>query len=642
MAYLARSSDKENTMENPILAAADGAKQEESDVSADELKVIEETMRANTITTNANIKALQDATVVTSDAAKLLETSLKVAGESRETVSAVTENANLEAQNATIAAFENTGGDANQTALIKELRVDENRTADAMDRKVDIVDDEITGFSFLDAIINEFRVLQVDAEIDANVDKQSQTARQLANVGVVTSTVAQTEALTKKTINQSTIQANLNLIQAETAGKVSEATIANAASNADSVARVQRMQSQQLEAQVALRQLRNADATARRAEQRLEHDKKVEARQAAAFVAAQDQAAVNLSTSKLNLENLTALSPTERAAAIARNEETVRQLTESTELRTQVTSSIKAGLSASGLPAEDDELILAGYSSNDRATRERYSRLLSVGNSPEKILGATPYEARETLNTLSPTGNYKETKNTKLLEKIEVQAEATYETGSVIRPATNDTVELAANYNKAAQQIAGVASKEIAAGDNANPYAAPPMSTLATFESVKKSALYRNVLQDMNFPEADPQSIIDAAMNGISAKVLTPEQAAAGIVDLYSSAAEWNNTIEGGYARIGFPEQVTYNARVRRTDTNFEIITTVMLNQPSSIAIAAKLALTAKEGIKNEADRAERSGQRTAVVNLMDRTAVQELVIKLMSSKAPAPKAIEE
>ena len=633
-------------MENPILAAASSAGQVETDVGEEELKLIEETMRAQTASSSAHIKALQDATAITSEATMLLETSLKVAGENLQVIEAVTQNANLGAQSATIKAFEATGGDQNQIDLITELQKDEAATSDALDRKLDIADDRITGISLLDGIINEFRSVQVDFEINAAQAKQQQTARQLANIGVVTSTVAQTEMLTKEAITQDSISANLKLIQADTAGKVAQNRIASAATNAEAVGRLQRMNGEQVDNMIKVRTLRNADASAKRAEQRLAFDVKQEERIVADFAARQAQAKITLDTSTLQLESMTDLNSSERAAAKARNAEALRQFETASNTRGQVVTAVQTALASSGLPQEEEELILRGLSSSDRATRSRYERLLSVGVSPDSTLGATPYEAKTTLDTIAPTGNYKDSKSTKLLEKIDIQTEANYVAGT-IRPATGDTIELAANYNTAAQQVAAVAGKEIAPGDTANPYQAPPMSVLTGIKGVKDSALYRNVLQDLNFPDANPQLIIDAAINGIVAKSLSPEQAAAGISTLYKAAAEYNNTMEGGYERIGFPEQVTYNARVKRAITNFELLG-AGLNVTATTVLSPVKAVGGLTGIGpgvvNSINRAfhERTSNRNAIINLMDRTAVQELVVNLLSARAPEPKATEE
>ena len=66
----------------------------------------------------------------------------------------------------------------------------------------------------------------------------------------------------------------------------------------------------------------------------------------------------------------------------------------------------------------------------------------------------------------------------------------------------------------------------------------------------------------MNMVETNPQAILDAASNAIVSGDLTPEAAAAGIESIFDAAALHNNTMEGGFNRVGLDNQETYNARL--------------------------------------------------------------------------------
>lgn len=90
-------------------------------------------------------------------------------------------------------------------------------------------------------------------------------------------------------------------------------------------------------------------------------------------------------------------------------------------------------------------------------------------------------------------------------------------------------------------------------------YAPPPLETLLATKSVQATPLYKKVLATAgkDLKTADPEPIVKLAYAAASEGVITFEQAATGLTELYGQAVVINNHTNR-YAQIGIPSQQSF------------------------------------------------------------------------------------
>ena len=227
--------------ENPVLNAASVAQSVQFApistaanvvVANPRVQAIEEALAISSERTVAQRAAAEGRIAKTSTATGAIVGAIDDITSAQQIVNSVESAANLQAQNATIAAFDASGGTDAQVLLMQTLREEGERTATLLDEKSDIVDDEFTGIQIIDGVINSFRSVQTDIKIQASQQEQAQTVRQIQNISAATESFSRTNALTKKSINEATIQAQYTQIAAEGTIKKNEAEIKGLNSNA--------------------------------------------------------------------------------------------------------------------------------------------------------------------------------------------------------------------------------------------------------------------------------------------------------------------------------------------------------------------------------------------------------------------------
>lgn len=293
---------------------------------------------------------------------------------------------------------------------------------------------------------------------------------------------------------------------------------------------------------------------------------------------------------------------------------------------------VQSGQSSAGVEIQSRELILFGLRQTGTQGL-KYDKFLNIGASSNKNIGQTPFEAIETLQIVSPEGNFTETAATKTLEVIANQQADKYRTTGAKVP-TNSEI-LKAEYNQMAGDFMKIAAKEIVPGDDSNPYAAPPMATLAAKAAVANSPLYAKVLKTMNMVDANPQAVMDAAVVGVRAGIISPEEAAMGIATLYKAAVAHNNTFQGGYERVGLPTQKGYNSRLTRPAGLFEALALTS----KAFGVLPRVTFNIVTGDEKDIASIKKSlALPSEIVDLTDPSRVQQLVVQyLNSSLAPAP-----
>lgn len=592
---------------------------------SEKLAAIEATLAAQTALVTSSIAELDQAREQTATSGAVIESALKDIAVANQTVQSVKLVEEMRAQNNVIDAFETMGGSEQQIALLEELAIDQERTSNLLEKKVDISDDVITGISLIDGVINDFRSIQVDAQTDAALRKEEHTARQVQTIASSTESVARTSAITQRTLNDATIAEELKKQAAVSTIQLSEQQIKNVGSNADAVAKIYQMNQNQLASQLQVFRL-EGEAEGRE----LAKERNKFAREELAFK--RDSLAANKEAAGLELKLLqerlaVVTSPAAKVALEAKQTLAIKSATDTIKTERALVDTVQKAQVASKTAVESSELILFGLRQTGAAGR-KYDRLLDIGSSTQVSLGSTPYDAKVSLETIAPSGNFGETAGTKLLERVTVLQDAKYKTSGAPR----DEATLEADYNTTARDLEAELKLDIRTGDLSNPFHAPPMAVLADVPAVSNSALYREGLEPMGMLETDPQKIINAAVNTILAGKITAEEAADGIVTIFLAAANLNSSVEGGLARAGFSKQTSYNTLLEKPLTTFENL----LVGATPLGIVTDVGKDLLRDTPVGTSFANRFQPKLISVNLLDRAAVQQaIVITLANAKPP-------
>lgn len=615
---------------NPILTAA------QSSIvapSSSRLAAVEEALTASTTRISESIASLESGQAKTRGLTNVIADSIADLTSAAQITKLASDTASLQAQNKTIAAFEASGGAEVQAQQMATLKEDNARVASLLNDRQAILSEEFTGIELIDGIIGQFRTVQTDLEINAASQQLAQTQQEIAGVHAATESFAATNALTKKTLNKGVIQANYNALAAEGAIKAAEAQLSGINSNASAMARLVQadaqgvsnlVQSFRLEGEVEERALKRERIAFQREQMAFSREKwKVE------LPAAQ----IALEKATLALGDSESFTPERRSALRANALAATKRHNDLVETENQLVSAVQNGQALAGTPIEERETIVFGLKQSG-AVGDKYARLQELGGSPDLILGADPAEAVESLQLIAPSGNITETPGITALRSItELQAAVYAAAGKV--PKDDET--LAADFNATAQAYADSKAANIVTGDATNPYQAAPMGVLMdSFESIKQSELYQKVLKPLQMHETDPQKILDAAVSGVRSKTVSPEAAARGIETIFEAAALYNNTMSGGFRRVGLPNQISYNAQIEAPLTNMAVLGIGIESVPDLALFGVTAALPgvsiSERGEVLAESIAKTAALRTQIVDLMDGTAVQKAVVKLLSS----------
>ena len=183
---------------------------------------------------------------------------------------------------------------------------------------------------------------------------------------------------------------------------------------------------------------------------------------------------------------------------------------------------------------------------------------------------------------------------------------------------------------------------QVNTGDRSNPFHAPPVATLASIQAVANSELYKKVLQPKGFTETDPQLILEATVDAVKAKVISPDKAAEDYALLFKSAIQFNNKSYGGLTTSGFAPQSQYNTLITRETTPFEaganLASTALkiVTTPDIIVPGYKAAKDFLFGETPEASLVP--ARRTEVVDVADPVKIREVFIKYLNAQQTAGK----
>ena len=616
--------------DNPILKQASKSQDIKPSVN---LAAVQESIQVNTANSVNNIKALEEGAKQSTIATETISGSLKAMTLADQIVSLTTETAGLEAQNATINAYGASGGLAVQTDLMKQLIIDSSRVQKLLDEKQAIVNTEHTGIQLIDSLINEFSSFNTDLQIQAAQAQRNQTISDISAITESTESISKAQLLTSKAITAGTIQANYEKLAAAGNIEAAKADIANIQVNATATSRIMQAGRELTDNLISLYKFEDEAENRAVAKEKLAFDREsmVQARQK--WADGTKSRAVALETAQLYLATTKATNPSGIPAAIARNEAAVRDSKAQIALEAQITRSGQAGQSLAGMTIEEPEMIIRGLQSTNPATRTKYEKIIALGSPAVPVMGSTPSEAYINYSTVNPSGTLPATKATNVLKTIERQQTEAFAKSPATVPKGTEAIQ--ADFDMRARQFMESKAQEIKTGDTSNPYVGAPFSVLAEANAVKTTPLFKKVLEAKGMKELNPDTILEAALAGMIAKVVTPSEAANGIATIFKTAALLNNTESGGYNRAGLPNQTSYNVQVTRETTMFEnlaITGSVLYHTPVLMAYTATDVITG-DGKNRYANTVSDIAIRYGTLNLMDEVAVQLHLIKLMSAQ---------
>lgn len=605
---------------NPILDAAAAVN---PTAQSDKLAAVEDALASSTSRIVSTIEGLERATAETRTQTGIATSAIQSATAASQIVNTAKMNADLSAQNATIDAFEAMGGQAAQIALSQELAADQKLTGDLLDQKLAQVAKEHTGIQIIDNIINSFATSQLDQTINAAGAKQAQTANELATISASTESIARTNSLTKKTLNEGVLKANFDGIAAEGKLQASQQELKNISANSDSMIRLVGMDQKSVQTLMSVWRTENEAIQVELAGERV-----VLAREQMAITREKMKleipaAEVALERSKLSLDTAKKSAPTQVAQGevnLAKSEKALADLIATQET---LVDSVKRGQQLTGLQVEDKETILFSLNKGG-ASGEKYIRLQELGGVPNLKLGNSPFEAMDNLRTVSPEGTNIESKAIDFLERVTNTLIAEGATAALQGESQKElTARIKTKFNQVATATAEIHKQNIIFGDTTNLYQAPPMKVIDSFAGVKTSFFYQKVIKPLDMQEINPQKILEAATTAVLAKTVTVEEAANGMEAMFDAAAAYNNTQDGGPNRVGLPNQESYNTILKVPKAFIGGGFTFSFDKPDLAPFKTA------EGLRTN----------QANVNLMDLTDIKSMLVKMIGS---APKELRD
>lgn len=614
---------------NPILDKA--TKQATVKPVGTKLSAVEEALAASgaradkfVAASEKNLKAAEDATGAITAAIADISAANQISARANL-------NANLKQQSANIDIFEAAGGFENQIKMMATIREDSEDIEALLNRRKLITSgkgttEEGETLSFIGRLV---RVNAIDKQLKSKQRELSASRTQISDITGAQEAFASANTHTKKTLNEGVIEANMKHIAADGRQEAAKQELTNIHSNAAALTNLaaadQRsvsnlMAAFRLEGEAEQRVIAKEAQTFRR--ESMKNSREV-------WLSERDQRAVNLESSTLRLNTAKTTNPTDLKAAIANNQAAVKRHNDNLVLEEQIIDGVQRAQSMAGIPVEEHQLIVRKF--KDPRTAEKYIRLQEIGGVENPVFGPTPADSQSTMQLIDEAGTGTQTKGTKLLKQI--TAEFTEDLQRLGANAPKDEEAMKSLYNKKADDFMDKQAAEIKAGDQSNPYIAPPMAVLADKRSVNSTALYQKVLKAMGMVETDPQRIMDAGLAAMVAKVITADELSSGIEAIFEAAAAHNNTNEGGFTRVGLPTQKTYNVKLDRVPTLFETLKVLPgLANPFTLSGKAIVsgAATAGEFIQSQVGA-------FVTVDLMSEVDIQQAIAIIMSTARPIP-----
>ena len=615
----AKGSQAVNSVSAPAMSPADTLKES----MASNLQLLTDTLATSKLRLQEGLADRLAGQEIVSVAGTSKEIAIQQAANAAKNIKLITDTAKLGAENTTIAAFNAAGGNQNMIDLMSIMNKDDAEIDRLLEIKADVTDDTHTGFQPIDKFINDLRSVQTDALIAVATRQRDQTVKELTNITLATESVARATALTTRTVNEGTIASNLDLIQANADKAIADQRIANVASNAEAFNATANAEQAQIQNMfTVLRSQETAQGMAAR-QARLDFDIRDMERQDARWETLEETRKVALDINKEALAIAKETNPSKKAALIVSYNRTVQDEKERVALEGQLINEYQLGQATSGnIITQDRETILYNLRLTGDAGRKAH-KLRELGRSPNHALGVDPWEAFQTRSLVA--ANVPENKYTKMLAEINAKQEAKYsDPKGAGKP--KDEATLKVDFNKTAMEHIASFTGDIRAGDGSNPYQAPPMNILATKKAVQKSIFYQKVIKGSGMVETDPEKIMMAGLAAVQAKRITIEEHIAGVETIFDAAAASNNKLEGGFERVGMPNQLNY-----MTQLVIPGVTLAGLLRRGAIYQRGLMPGGSAFGGTIDPEEVKEKAAERVSIDLMDYTSIRDASVRMLS-----------
>lgn len=498
-----------------------------------------------------------------------LESAIKSTASSQGTINLANDIAALKSQNLTAQALEDSGAVSSQVAFLKELVSDQERLAELKEQRSDIVS---SSNSFLSSLVNEFRVVGVDAKIEAMQAEVVGDRSAIAAITAAGESIAATNTLTRRNLTDRTVEANQELLVSKANQDLATTKLANIRSNADVSARLLNADSAQISAMNKIIQLEESQEARKIRREGAEQRKAEFDQRILAFSEQRELRDIQIERNKLALELERETNPSKIKQMKAQANSLDRDISQAVQVDQDLTEKVNRGEAVAGLPTKTSTATIRWMMKQGGAIEERAKLLFSLGQPGNNNLGDDIAVAYNNSILLDPEGNLlPKTQGMKFLSDIKDLVEADYiDKGQ--RP--KDPVTLHENFVRRGDlAIKGMASNVIT-GDKTSLLAPPPMATLvASVPSIAEDKFYKTMIEPKSMAEVLPSTILNLGVEGIRAKLVTAEEVIAGMEKIGDGVAAYNNFVkDGGITKLGIPSQQKYITRIDRPLLSLESI----------------------------------------------------------------------
>ncbi len=502
------------------------------------LAAIDSAIANATASTTAAISAQKTAIGQASDLSTVIVGAIEDISESNRIIKAQRVKADLNAQRSVSAGYRASGGIELQTQLLGELNVDSQRTADLLDQRADIRDDEITGIAFFDAIINEFRSIQTDIDLEGATAQEAHTLQRIQNITAATESLNSAVSISKEVLNKSVTDAMDKQLADETSKTVSENKLQDLYTHAETMLRLATMTSSEVNNLIKAQQLRYSE-------------------QSLAIQGADFEFRKGIRLDKEQLDNVRFVA-------------------------------VNNALSMGGLPPLTIQEVTSGF----QIQTEKFITLANQGALDIPVLGNTLAEAQFSRKLTDPSGLAHTTPAMEWATEIERNFLDLLTRGqkaggiSELPLLPRDQAIYDTALNSYADEVYNIKAAEIIFGANDNPFQAPPMETLLAKSGVAAEAFIVNIIKPLGMTETNPQRIFDHAVSALLDRKLSPEDAASGFANLFLAARAHNSSDRGGFGRVGMKPQDRYMGRIN--------VPTVIRTSVRGIGVASSASTESK------------------------------------------------
>lgn len=573
---------------NPIL------KQEDTEVEEAEVEAIDE-LRAVLKEANVvarEIKAKTEKSIVqTTSIAESIISDINELGSTAQIGAKAKQTAQLQVQNANLKVLEAGGGHDIQVQLSRQQAEEGERLGELLNEKTDIMNDEFTGIGLIDQIINEFRSVQLDAEIESVATEKLNTDKQIQNLTASQEGFARVNTINTQTLSEAAIENNMEQIALTARLEASQTKIKNVHSNATLLA----------------------------------------------SLTAANNALVSNATTLYGLDGEKRRQQLLTDAAKKREEE---KLTDA-----EIVADIQTARSGMGLPKESNELVLRKF--KDPISTESYHKLQELGNVVDPLgftAGTNFSSSMDNFRLIDPDNTALPLELTPVVNDVfRAQTEIYEDLGDIPK----DKASLDANLNATAKVIMDNHAKDIKAG---SPLSAPPMTIIEKSRSVIDTAFYKNVIKPKGMVETNPQLIFDAAIVAMDAGTATAEETTEGIKAIFDAAVLYNNTNQGGFRRVGLPNQEGYVVTLENPLSGFAAFPLKLFKELGVAVKPENLIGTGvvEPGVGGLVGFLDKStfiandiislfSNKAIPVDLTDETRIMDYLIKSRTAVSPAP-----